>query len=144
MAMLVAIDTLSAACGRTDVFYRDDAYGAQGGTHTLGGSTGKGGKGGTGTGGTGTGGTVTGTGGTGTGGTGAGSGEGVRVVAAAAHVLGGGFGVTSGRHEQLEANTPWSRICGILGWGISAASRAMSSIGAITRCVRPRRGVFNR
>jgi hypothetical protein len=69
MAMLVAIDTLSAACGRTDVFYRDDAYGAQGGTHTLGGSTGKGGKGGTGTGGTGTGGTVTGTGGTGTGGT---------------------------------------------------------------------------
>ena len=85
------------------------------------------------------------TGGTGTGGTGAGSGEGVLAVAAAGHgcggdAWGGGFGVTNGRHEQLEANTPWSRICGILGWGISAASRAMSSIGAITRCVRPRRG----
>jgi hypothetical protein len=51
------------------------------------------------------------TGGTGTGGTGAGSGEGVLAVAAAhgcgGDALGGGFGVTSGRHEQLEANTPW-------------------------------------
>src|SRR5262249_30832733 len=89
------------------------------------------------------------TSGIGTGGTGAGSGEGVLAGAAAAHgsggdAWGGGFGVTSGRHEQLEANTPWSRICGILGWGIRAASRAMSSLGAITRCVRPRRGVFRR
>jgi hypothetical protein len=54
----------------------------------------------------------TGTGGTGGGGTGAGSGEGVLALAAAAHgcggdALGGGFGVTSGRHEELEANTPW-------------------------------------
>jgi hypothetical protein len=52
------------------------------------------------------------TGGTSTGGTGAGSGDGVLAVAAAVHgsggdALGGGFGVTSGRHEQLEANTPW-------------------------------------
>jgi hypothetical protein len=70
-ATLVAVlgaNALVAACGRTDVFYRDDAYGAQGGYHALGGGSGKGGRGGKGggvsTGGTGaTGGTLSNTGG---------------------------------------------------------------------------------
>src|SRR6478736_341506 len=68
--------------------------------------------------------------------------------AGAAHTFGllaraGGFGVTSGRHDERDAKTPWYLTSGIFGGGISAASRAMNSIGVMTRWVRPLRGTFS-
>jgi hypothetical protein len=56
----------------------------------------------------------------------------------------GGFGVTSARHDERGANTPWYLTSGIRGGGIKAASRAMKSIGSMTRWVRPLRGTFSR
>jgi hypothetical protein len=54
----------------------------------------------------------------------------------------GGFGVTKARHEERAAKTPWKRTSGKNGGGTRIAKRAMNSIGVITRCVLPRRGVF--
>jgi hypothetical protein len=48
----------------------------------------------------------------------------------------GGSGVTGGRHDEREANTPWYRMAGMRGGGISTHKRAMNSMGVITRWVR--------
>jgi hypothetical protein len=58
--------------------------------------------------------------------------------------LAGGFGVTSGRHDERAAKTPWYLTSGKYGGGIRIANRARSSTGVITRWVLPRRGVFIR
>jgi hypothetical protein len=54
----------------------------------------------------------------------------------------GGFGVTSARHEERAATTPWSRTSGKYGGGTRIARRPMNSIGVMSRWVLPRRGVF--
>jgi hypothetical protein len=82
-------------------------------------------------------------------GAGAGAGAGVEAGADVAHAFGdgaraGGLGVTSARHDERGANTPWYLTSGIRGGAIKAASRAMNSIGLMMRWVRPRRGVLSK
>ena len=95
LGFLVVVSVLDGACGRTDVWYRDDAYGAQGGnSHLIGGtggkagsSSGKGGKGGS----VSTGGTSV------TGGTGGSFGTGGTVSTGGSFGTGGSTGGASGR-----------------------------------------------
>jgi hypothetical protein len=57
----------------------------------------------------------------------------------------GGSGTTATLHGEFGATTPWYRTRGVRGGGTSALSRAMNSIGVITRCVAPAlRGDFTR
>jgi len=95
LGFLVVMSALDGACGRTDVWYRDDAYGAQGGSHLIGGTGGKAGSG-TGKGGTGSG--AVSTGGTSvTGGTGGSFGTGGSVGIGGTFGAGGSNGGGSGR-----------------------------------------------
>lgn len=55
----------------------------------------------------------------------------------------GGFGVSSTRHDERGANTPWCLTSGVRGGGMSAASLAMKSIDPMTRWVRPWRGTLS-
>jgi len=53
-------------------------------------------------------------------------------------------GVTQTRWRLFGANTPWNRVRLTLGFGTSAAKRAMKSSGSKTTCVVPsRQGVLS-